>query len=126
MVTFWNINLDSPLQWQWSECNSYALGSASYNSADAQNLVFTSGYSQMEHSFILDLEAGSLSEAGQQEVEPNLTFMDISGKNFLVFSPFSLCRNKNRYLFSYMYFLQKNTYTFYKKLWIIRISFCSS
>ena len=55
---------------------------ASYNSADAQNLVFTSGYSQMEHSFILDLEAGSLSEAGQQEVEPNLTFMDISGKSF--------------------------------------------
>ena len=50
-----------------------------YNS-DAQNLVFTSGYSQMEHSFILDLEAGSLSEAGQQEVEPNLTFMDVSGK----------------------------------------------
>ena len=56
---------------------------AAYNSgANAQNLVFTTGYSQTEQSFILDLEAGSLSEAGQQETEPNLTFMDISGKNF--------------------------------------------
>jgi len=54
------------------------LGSAAIGGANAQNLVFTSGYSQTEQSFILDLEAGSLSEAGQQETEPNLTFMDIS------------------------------------------------
>ena len=63
---------------------------AAYNSgANAQNLVFTTGYSQTEQSFILDLEAGSLSEAGQQETEPNLTFMDISGKNFQYSYPIS-------------------------------------
>ena len=63
---------------------------AAYNSgANAQNLVFTSGYSQTEQSFILDLEAGSLSESGQQETEPNLTFMDISGKTFKYSYPVS-------------------------------------
>jgi hypothetical protein len=63
---------------------------ATYTSgAYAQNLVFTTGYSQTEQSFILDLEAGSLSEAGQQETEPNLTFMDISGKNFQYSYPIS-------------------------------------
>lgn len=45
---------------------------------NGQNLVFTSGYSSTEQSFILDLEAGSIAQSGQQEVEPNLTFMDVS------------------------------------------------
>ena len=66
-------------------------------------MVFTSGYSQTEQSFILDLEAGSLSEAGQQETEPNLTFMDISGKNFQYSYPISFRKsllNQEKKVFS--------------------------
>ena len=44
----------------------------------AQDLAITSGYSSSERSFLLDLGSGSLSPAGDQDWEPNLTFMAVS------------------------------------------------
>lgn len=44
-----------------------------------QNLVFTSGYSSQQKSFILDLEAsGEINDFGSQDVDPNLTFIAVS------------------------------------------------
>lgn len=63
---------------QYQRLKLVILGALLFGISNAQNLVFTSGYSSSEQSFLLDLQAGTLSEAGQQDVEPNLTFMDIS------------------------------------------------
>ena len=46
--------------------------------SQAQDLAITSGYSSSERSFLLDLGSGSLSPAGDQDWEPNLTFMAVS------------------------------------------------
>ena len=46
--------------------------------AQAQNLAITSGFSSSERSFLLDLGSGSLSPAGNQDWEPNLTFLAVS------------------------------------------------
>ena len=42
-----------------------------------QELAVTSGYGSSERSFLLDLGFG-LSEAGAQEWDPNLTFMEVA------------------------------------------------
>ena len=46
--------------------------------AQAQNLAITSGFSSSERSFLLDLGSSSLSPAGDQDWEPNLTFLAVS------------------------------------------------
>ena len=45
--------------------------------AHAQDLAVTSGYGTSEVSFLLDVGFG-ISEAGEQEWEPNLTFMEVT------------------------------------------------
>ena len=46
--------------------------------AAGQELAVTSGYGSSERSFLLDLGFGAISEAGSQEWEPNLTFMEVT------------------------------------------------
>ena len=46
--------------------------------AQAQNLAITSGFSSSERSFLLDLGSSSLLHAGDQDWEPNLTFLAVS------------------------------------------------
>ena len=54
----------------------------------AQNLIYTSGYSNVMQYYLLDVDGNEpiLYDYGQQEdVDPNLTFIDIfSGQKFAI------------------------------------------